>query len=283
MRLDRLDATGTKVTQLVWQVAEFLTDATVETNTTTLPINGPNDQNVTVTLNTPAVNPLLFTYFTGAVDMNGIDPELFTTGELTNSTTAKFTRWYAPNTVNTSTDVRFFAVNLTDPVSYVQNGSHIWNATPSGRLTFTSTNAAPIVVTTSASHGYNTGDLVNIAGETGNLAANGNWYITNLSATTFSMDNSTGSGTSAGANRWTQKANTSAINAIEPIRTMVLGTTRAQTGTTGNTLADDFRIAAEILNSTTIATVRSGAANSLNNGLIQFSAIEFLPFDPKDP
>lgn len=55
--------------------------------------------------------------------------------------------------------------------------------------------ASPIVVTTGSAHGYSTGQLVNISGVLGNTAANGNWTITALSSTTFSLDGSTGNAT----------------------------------------------------------------------------------------
>lgn len=57
------------------------------------------------------------------------------------------------------------------------------------------TNASPIVVTTTTSHNRATSDSVNIIGVTGNTACNGTFTITNLTATTFSLDSSTGNGT----------------------------------------------------------------------------------------
>ena len=56
------------------------------------------------------------------------------------------------------------------------------------------TNAIPIVITTSAAHGYRSGNRVQIAGVVGNTAANGNWYITVVDSTHFSLDNSAGNG-----------------------------------------------------------------------------------------
>lgn len=49
------------------------------------------------------------------------------------------------------------------------------------------TNVNPIVVTTTASHGITTGQPVVISGVGGNLAANGSFVATYLSATTFSI------------------------------------------------------------------------------------------------
>lgn len=55
-----------------------------------------------------------------------------------------------------------------------------------------STNASPIVVTTSAAHGYTTNDTVMIDGHLLNTGANGNWTIIVTGATTFSLTGSVG-------------------------------------------------------------------------------------------
>ena len=54
------------------------------------------------------------------------------------------------------------------------------------------TNASPIVITTSAAHGFVTGDYVAISSVTGNLGANGIWKITKVDDTSFSLNNSVG-------------------------------------------------------------------------------------------
>lgn len=56
------------------------------------------------------------------------------------------------------------------------------------------TNATPIVITTSVAHLFATGDTVVVSGVLGNTAANGTWTITKISATTFSLATSVGSG-----------------------------------------------------------------------------------------
>lgn len=61
------------------------------------------------------------------------------------------------------------------------------------------TNASPIVITTSAAHGYQTGDSVLIRYVEGNTAANGIFSITVLTTTTFSLNSSTGSGAFSGS------------------------------------------------------------------------------------
>ena len=72
---------------------------------------------------------------------------------------------------------------------------------PNGNISG-ATNAIPIVITTSAAHGLVTGGLVTIAGVKGNTAANGTWLITVLSATTFSLCNSTGNAAYTSAGTW---------------------------------------------------------------------------------
>lgn len=77
-------------------------------------------------------------------------------------------------------------------------------AAPEAQRTITgATNATPIVITASG-HGYSNGDLVEIASVGGNTAANGTWRVNVLTANTFELVGSVGSGgyTSGGtANR----------------------------------------------------------------------------------
>jgi len=56
------------------------------------------------------------------------------------------------------------------------------------------TNATPIAITTTASHGYTTGDTVTVSGVVGNTAANGTWVITVTGAATFTLNTSVGNG-----------------------------------------------------------------------------------------
>lgn len=58
----------------------------------------------------------------------------------------------------------------------------------------TCTNASPIEATTTVNHGFATGDRVRVAGVLGCTAANGDFRITVTSATTFTLDGSTGNG-----------------------------------------------------------------------------------------
>lgn len=79
----------------------------------------------------------------------------------------------------------------------------IWDAVTPQAVT-SSTDATPIVVTKNG-HGYSTGDKVIINGHTTNVAANGIFKITVLTANTFSLQNPytnadvAGSGAGAGA------------------------------------------------------------------------------------
>ena len=104
--------------------------------------------------------------------------------------------------------------------------------------TYTSaTNATPIVVTFTA-HGYSTGDTVAITNDTGNLGANGVWYITVTGANTFSLDGSVGTGTSGGAARRATRANrrivTLASAVTQNIACTGVETTAAWTGATAD-------------------------------------------------
>ncbi len=61
-----------------------------------------------------------------------------------------------------------------------------------------STNATPIVITTSVAHGFTTGDIVSITGHTTNTAANGVWAITAASGSVFSLTDPITAGTAVG-------------------------------------------------------------------------------------
>ncbi len=56
------------------------------------------------------------------------------------------------------------------------------------------TNASPIVISTTSAHLYATNDVIEVAGVTGNTAANGIWKITVTDPTHFQLVGSTGSG-----------------------------------------------------------------------------------------
>jgi hypothetical protein len=56
------------------------------------------------------------------------------------------------------------------------------------------TNAAPIAITTQNAHNLETGDIVVVTGVNGNAAANGRFSVTVTGASSFTLDNSNGSG-----------------------------------------------------------------------------------------
>ncbi|MDD5466037.1 MAG: Ser-Thr-rich GPI-anchored membrane family protein, partial [Candidatus Omnitrophica bacterium] len=281
LRLERLDATGTKATQITWQVIEFLTDATVQTGTTTIAQTAGEANPVDVTVSA-VTNPILFTYFTGDTTIDGQDVMLYTTGEVFNSTTLRFYRYYTDSTAGKTVKVVYYVVDLINPSNLVQSGTHNWTDVGTTVNINDATNASPIVITTATNHGYSTGDLVNIQGVPGNLAANGNWIITVTGATTFSLNGSSGSGIYSAGTDYAQKAVTSALTSIDTTRTMALSTTRSQSGTTANNLADDLSIAPYIFNATTLATTRS-ATSTAASSRTQISAIEFCPLTLNTP
>lgn len=66
------------------------------------------------------------------------------------------------------------------------------------------TNATPIVITVAANSGLKTGDRIAIAGITGLTAANGEWTLEAVTATTFKLLGSVGNGTYGGTPRVAQ-------------------------------------------------------------------------------
>ncbi len=61
----------------------------------------------------------------------------------------------------------------------------------------------PIIVTTAAAHGLSTGDEIVITGVVGNTAANGTFFVTTVSATTFQLDGSVGAVAYVSGGTWT--------------------------------------------------------------------------------
>jgi hypothetical protein len=78
------------------------------------------------------------------------------------------------------------AVRATTATPGAINGASV--SVPGVSATNTS---SPIQITTGSAHGLSTGDVVTIAGVTGQTGANGTFVITVLSATTFTLNNST--------------------------------------------------------------------------------------------
>ena len=86
-----------------------------------------------------------------------------------------------------------------------------------------STNATPIVITVAANSGLKTGDRLAIAGVTGNTAANGEWTLQAVTATTFQLVGSAGNGTHGGTVRAAQIFDQTPLMKGHPAVLSVLG------------------------------------------------------------
>lgn len=86
------------------------------------------------------------------------------------------------------------------PAGLMANGTGTSTKADTGTIT-AATNASPIVVT-SAAHGLTTGTQVTISGVAGNTSANGNWVVTRISATQFSLNGSVGNGAYTSGGIW---------------------------------------------------------------------------------
>lgn len=104
----------------------------------------------------------------------------------------------------------------------------------------TASNASPILVTTSTSHGFATGNVVTQAGVTTNTAANGTFVITVLTATTYTLNGSTGTGAGTGGTA------------------QLTGVTQLGAGTTVTTITgapfDDYYVKGKIVAGGTVGT-----------------------------
>lgn len=108
-----------------------------------------------------------------------------------------------------------------------------YNITPV--VVSSSTDATPIVVTTSSAHGYSNNDLVLIYGHTTNIAANGIYKIANKASSTFELtDRYTGAdiaGTGGGAGSSGVVIPSPKIMLVEDFRNVVLSVITAGTAT----------------------------------------------------
>lgn len=95
---------------------------------------------------------------------------------------------------------------------YVDADGNVSNLSPvsvlssfegSGGAVVAATNTGPIRITTSASHGLTSGDIVRIEGTTGNTGCIATWEITVISATEFDLDGSYGDGDYVSGGTWT--------------------------------------------------------------------------------
>ncbi len=335
LRVERFAGTGTKATQIVWQVIEFLTDTTVYTGIVSLPVPGTAATNQTATnngldpdgggplpvnsgplspgLSSGGANALLFTSFTGGSGIAGWDNQIYARGTVTSGTTITFTRGYASTNTNSEGRIRYHVVDLIDGISLVQKGTHSWGGgtggTPARIAISSSTDATPIMITTSAAHGLSTGDLINVSGHSvgGSVSnpVNGNWHVLTGSdcspactSTQLKLSGSASHGLGAGGTTGyvlpAQK--TASLTAVRPSRTLVLGAaTTTATGSSNTTrdYADDLGFAVELLppigaatTSTTFASVRSGTNQSIAAAIaadVQYFVTEFTPLTVKSP
>ena len=117
-------------------------------------------------------------------------------------------------------------------------------STTSGTVTGAS-NANPIVIT-AANNGLQSGDLVTIAGVTGNTKANGTFAVTVIDANTFSIP-ATGNGSFGGTPTWTLATETTPSNIQEVAATsssvtLAWGSINPPGGVTGAATAFGFNI-----------------------------------------
>ncbi len=104
--------------------------------------------------------------------------------------------WVLESSVSTSSGAPSYTVHTPGEYygRYLQFRITL-NRTSATDLTVSAaTNATPIQITTSAAHGLATGNGVNIYGVVGNTAANGQWTVTYVDTTNFTLDTSVGSG-----------------------------------------------------------------------------------------
>lgn len=126
--------------------------------------------------------PIQFTFngaTTGTAPANGVD---LVSDEMAIDIPAGGTAWF--NFCGGGTNIPGCIVcessaNATDGLGASINGA---------------TNATPIVISTAQPHGFTTGDAAKVLNVTGNTAANGDWTVTVVDATHFSLNTSVGNG-----------------------------------------------------------------------------------------
>lgn len=127
------------------------------------------------------------------------------------------------------------------------------------------TNATPIVITVAANSGLKSGDRLAIAGVTGNTAANGEWTLAAVTATTFQLLGSVGNGTFGGTVRAAQIFDTTPLgkdhSAVLALNGNLVGTL---TLTAFNSYAEFAANDNSLLGAVT-APVVSGAAQGVTN------------------
>ncbi len=147
--------------------------------------------------NLDQANPSRFSYWVTSLDSDGQESS---TGVLAANSPIEV----VPNGPgDQSSDVKNAAQNKLYNASFTSRATASSLTMPYGDSVAAATNASPIQITSSASHGMVTGDDVVIAFCVGNTAANGYWKITKIDNTHFTLDGSTGNGVlTSGGSYW---------------------------------------------------------------------------------
>lgn len=144
----------------------------------------------------------------------------------------------------------------------------LWTSTPDiGGTAYTqtsissSTNATPIVITRNP-HGLVTGDFIQVFGHLVNTNANGNWYVTVINSSTFSLNGSVGNGIGAASGNFA-KINNRVVVLDTPVTTEICDCNTVWTAGTNVTTTlniTDFKFSAGCIQ---IATNASCGANQI--------------------
>jgi hypothetical protein len=161
-----------------------------------------------ITQAAPVIYPSVSTVLKRLKGRNGdTDAQAWTwlsTGANNSNNTGIYTYSSHPSSTTLSTaNCRALNLGITSLFNSAGNTKGNWSTAgykPSSYLTGTgfaitgASNTSPIEITTSANHGFSTGDSVCITGVTGNTAANGNWTVTKSAAKKFTLNSSVGNG-----------------------------------------------------------------------------------------
>jgi hypothetical protein len=211
-RLKASIASRDKAVPVVWQVAEFSTDATVYSGTVCFPVPGAagaqtatndgldsdggttncgtNSSAFSPALSNSGANALLFYYPLYGSGHAGQEIIMTTRGTISSGTAVTFTRGRSSTTALTHVEVRYYVVDFTDGTTTLGAGlkaSLQSTGDPALKVVSSSTDAvSPTTtrITTSAVHGITAPEVMLLGGHTTNTAANGMWNVTSVPSTT---------------------------------------------------------------------------------------------------
>ncbi|MBI3322570.1 MAG: hypothetical protein HYZ94_02700 [Candidatus Omnitrophica bacterium] len=128
LRIQRLrsatEAGITRTINIVWQVIEFLEDATVKTGTVDIAYNQLSATvDITATPIADLTKTSLFLNYAGGNQLNGVDETLVPRGTITDANTLTFNRVEHGTQTNDYTRINWYLLELTDSSSLVQRGS----------------------------------------------------------------------------------------------------------------------------------------------------------------